>query len=83
MTQKTISLPEDLYLKLKQKKGNSETFPELLERLLGEEESREKRHKIKDLEGAFGEESDEWELIKKELYNDRLRPASRKEIIFE
>jgi predicted CopG family antitoxin len=83
MTQKTISLPEELYLKLKQKKGNSETFPELLERLLGEEESRENRHKIKDLEGAFGEESDEWEQINKELYNDRLRLPSRKEITFE
>jgi len=82
MTQKTISLPEELYQKLKKRKGDSENFPELIQRLLNEEEERTKRHKIKDLEGAFGEDSEEWEQIEKELYHDRLRPSSRADIRF-
>ena len=83
MTQKTISMPEELYLKLKKKKGNSETFPQLIERLVDEEENKSHYHHIDDLEGAFGDDSEEWDLIEKELYNDRLRPSSRKNITFE
>jgi hypothetical protein len=47
------------------------------------EEDRATKHKIKDIEGAFGDDSDEWEQIEKELYQDRLKPSLRKEITFE
>jgi predicted CopG family antitoxin len=77
MPQKSISLPEKIYLKLKQKKGPTEKFPDLIERLLNEEDSREQRHHIDDLEGAFGDDSDEWEQIKEELYKDRMKKDSR------
>ncbi len=83
MIQKTISLPEDLYLKLKAEKGKTETFPDLIKRLLYEEEVRKKKHHISDLAGAFGEDSEEWIKIEEELYNDRLRPSSRKGISFD
>ncbi|MHA1646304.1 MAG: antitoxin VapB family protein [Promethearchaeota archaeon] len=83
MTQKTISLPENIYFKLKRKKKKNETFPDLINRLLNEEEVREKKHKIMDLAGAFGEESEEWEKIEQDLYDARLQPSSRKTINFE
>lgn len=83
ITQKTISIPEELYIKLKKKKLTTETFPELIQRLLDEENVRIKRHRIKDLEGSFGDDSDEWDKIQDELYKDRLRPSSRKIITFD
>ncbi|TFH26288.1 MAG: hypothetical protein E4G98_07220 [Promethearchaeota archaeon] len=83
MTQKTISLPADVYHLLKSKKKKSETFPDLIKRLIAEEEKREQSHKIMDLAGAFGENSEEWDNIEKELYADRLRPSARSEITFE
>ncbi|MHA1683581.1 MAG: antitoxin VapB family protein [Promethearchaeota archaeon] len=83
MPQKTISLPEEIYHKLKKRKGRNETFPELIERLLNEQKEKEKIGNIMDLAGAFGDDSDEWEQIENELYKDRLRPSSRKGSIFE
>ena len=41
------------------------------------------KHNLKDLDGAFGEDSDEWDKIEKELYEDRLKPSSREEVTFE
>ncbi len=52
MTQKTLSVPEDLYNKLKTKKKNSETFPDLIERLMSEYDQREAKHTIMDLAGS-------------------------------
>ena len=83
MTQKTISLPEEIYFKLKEKKKKNETFPDLISRLIDEDNVREKKHVIMDLAGAFGEDSDEWEKIEKELYEDRLRPSNRKGLSFD
>ena len=83
MVQKTISLPEELYLKLKAKKEKNETFPDLIKRLLHEEDIHKKKHQISDLAGAFGEGSEEWIKIEEELYKDRLRPSSRKGISFD
>ena len=53
MTQKTLSVPEDLYNKLKTKKKNSETFPDLIERLMSEYDQREAKHTIMDLAGSL------------------------------
>ncbi len=72
MTQKTISLPKELYDRLKNKKKKNETFPELIQRLLMGEEKIKKRRHIDDLEGAFGDTSEEWDSIEKEIYQDRL-----------
>lgn len=79
MTQKTISIPEDLYEKLKSKKQKNETFPDLINRLLEEQEKKEEQHTIMDLAGALDDDSDEWEEITKILYEDRLRPNKRKQ----
>ena len=78
MTQKTISLPEELYDRLKTKKKKNETFPELIQRLLLEEEKNKMDRNIDDLEGAFGDASEEWDSIEKEIYQDRLRHKTRK-----
>jgi len=76
MKYKTISLPEEIYSKLKSKIRKNETFPDLIQRLLNDEEKREEEHKIMDLAGAFGDNSEEWEKIEKELYKDRLRTSN-------
>ena len=55
----------------------------MIKRLIDEDTERIDQHSIMDLAGAFGEESDEWEKIEKELYEDRLRPSSRKNISFD
>jgi predicted CopG family antitoxin len=78
MTQKTISLPEELYDRLKNKKKKNETFPELIRRLLSEEEKIKKTRNIDDLAGAFGDTSEEWDDIENEIYKDRLRFNTRK-----
>ena len=83
MKNKTISLPEEIYSKLKSKMRKNETFPNLIQRLLNDEEIREEKHKIMDLAGAFGDNSEEWEKIEQELYKDRLRPSNRKAITFD
>lgn len=83
MGQKTISLPSDIYFKLKEKKKEGETFPDLITRLIDEDDERSNSHSIMDLAGAFGEDSAEWDKIENELYADRLRPSSRKKISFE
>jgi len=83
MGQKTISLPVEIYDQLKSKKKKNETFPDLIKRLISEEEKQVQSHKIMDLAGAFGENSEEWDDIEKELYADRLRPSARREITFD
>lgn len=82
MTQKTLSLPEDLYDRLKEKKGKNETFPELIKRLIDEEEKRSKSHQIKDLDGAFGDESEEWDKIEKIIYEERSEKKIQKDVNF-
>ena len=65
MKNKTISLPEDIYNKLKQQKKKDESFPELIDRLV-----KEKKSKKKQLEALAGSlrEDDEWDQIIKDLY---------------
>ena len=82
MTQKTLSLPEDLYNRLKAKKGKDETFPDLIRRLINEEEEHERFHQIEDMTGAFGDNSDEWDDIEVMLYRERIEKKKRKEDIF-
>jgi predicted CopG family antitoxin len=76
MTEKTISLPEDVYEKLKGKKRGNESFAQLILRLLKQEKNKTS---IEQLAGIFEEDSSEWEEIEKKIYNDRLRFSQRDE----
>ena len=80
MTQKTISLPEDVYDKLKAEKRENESFAQLILRLLKQEKSKTP---IEPLAGIFEQESSEWEEIEKKLYTDRLRSSQRDENFIE
>jgi predicted CopG family antitoxin len=70
MTQKTISVPDDIYNALKKKKREDESFPQVLERLLAR---KEKKTKIRQLTGVWKEDGNEWDAIEKEIYKDRIR----------
>jgi predicted CopG family antitoxin len=72
MKNKTISLPEDLYDKLKRQKKKGESFPDLIDRLIKEKKSR--RQQLEALAGSL-KEDDEWDNILNEIYEDRKRPA--------
>lgn len=72
MTNKTISLPVDIYEKLKKKKRKGESFPELIDRLLKEE--KVKTQNLMELAGSL-KDDDEWDQILKEIYEDRKNPA--------
>jgi predicted CopG family antitoxin len=72
MTQKTISLPEDVYNALKKQKRKGESFPELINRLL--KEKHKKKSNLEKLAGSL-KENDEWDSILKDIYDDRNKPA--------
>ncbi len=74
MGQKTIALPEPVYNRLKAKKKPGENFPELIIRLL-EQEEKNNKPEITRLFGILGENSNEWDEIEKDIYNNRLRAA--------
>jgi len=74
MTQKTISLPKEVYDKLKAEKRKNESFPQLLLRLLKKEKINTS---IEPLIGIFEEESEEWGRIEEMLYEDRLKSKKR------
>lgn len=72
--QKTISLPDDVYKKLKEEKKDDESFAQLILRLLKKEVTQSQ---IEPLAGVFAKEADEWAEIEKTLYSDRLRQSER------
>lgn len=72
MANKTISLPEEIYNRLKKQKRKGESFSELIDRLL--KEKKLKRQKFEELAGSL-KDDDEWDEILKEIYEDRKRPA--------
>ncbi|MHA1719727.1 MAG: antitoxin VapB family protein [Promethearchaeota archaeon] len=83
MTQKTISLPEDVYFSLKRKKQKNETFSDVILRLL-EQDKRKKRPDITKFFGMLEEdENGEWDNIEKEIYSERLRPSKRQDFVLE
>ncbi len=79
MTQKTISLPENLYDRLKAKKKPGENFPDVISRLLDQEESHQKPP-ITKFFGILGENSEEWDKIEEELYANRSRTSDRERL---
>ena len=72
MTQKTISLPEDIYLALKKLKRKEESFAELIARLVQEKQTKE--NNMEKLAGCL-KEDDEWDQILEDIYEDRKKPA--------
>ena len=77
MAQKTISLPEEIYDKLKAQKKGRETFPELILRLINEMIHPDPQP-IESFFGAFDDDSDEWGKIEEKLYEKRNRASGRK-----
>nr|MDO8088358.1 antitoxin VapB family protein [Candidatus Sigynarchaeum springense] len=82
MSQKTISLPEPLYNRLKAKKKPGENFPELISRLLDQEEHHQKPP-ITKFFGILGDNSEEWDKIEEDIYKNRLRSSGRDRLDFE
>lgn len=72
MKNKTISLPEDIYNRLRMKKKKGESFPELIDRLI--KERKTKKEQLENLAGSL-KEDEEWDQILKEIYEDRKNPA--------
>ncbi len=78
MTQKTISLPEDVYELLKKHKGEHETFSEAIVRLLEEVDGQKPQPDISMYYGKLDEsDKGEWDRIEADIYNDRKRPSTR------
>ena len=67
MTQKTVSLSEEAYEKLRGVKKQGESFSQVILRLI----DKKTKLQILDFAGAFEESSDEWELIEKRIYTRR------------
>jgi len=66
---KVISLSEEAYKTLKTIKGNN-SFSELVIELVNE---KPKNKSLIDFFGVFKENADEWEKIKKNIYEDRKK----------
>ncbi|MBN2150966.1 MAG: antitoxin VapB family protein [Candidatus Lokiarchaeota archaeon] len=69
---KTISLPEDVYLQLKQHKREDESFSDTIKRMMNTDTLQEKN--IEALAGSLAED-DEWDGIIEDIYADREKPA--------
>ena len=76
MTKKSLSLPEDIYNKLKAAKRKKESFPDLILRLLNENKPQEDQP-IESFFGAFETESDRWGKIEAKLYDNRMQQSGR------
>lgn len=63
MASKTITIREEVYLELKQIKGEGESFSDLLHRLVLNSNGR----KLERLFGAWDIDDEEWQSIEKEL----------------
>jgi len=72
MNQKTISLPEDIYLVLKKLKRKEESFADLIARLIQEKQTKE--NNLEKLAGSLKEDN-EWDQILEAIYEDRKKPA--------
>lgn len=72
---KVISLSDDAYRKLRAlKRGKS--FSEVVVELIGKR--RTKKKNLLDFYGVWKEDSDYWEKMKKQIYEDRKKAKLRK-----
>jgi predicted CopG family antitoxin len=72
--QKTISLPEDVYSKLKRLKRENETFADLISRLIQTPSPETSSNPLEKFFGAFEDQDDAWGKIEERLYALRLKP---------
>ena len=80
MTQKTISLPENVYNSLKKQKKERETYADLISRLLNEKQQQQPSSDISQFYGQLEEEDKgEWDQIEDSIYKNR-RISSKKTI---
>ena len=70
---KVISLSEEAYGKLKTLK-HDRSFSELIMELVGK---RKKKKNLLDFYGIWADDADEWEKIKKRIYEDRKKVKLR------
>ena len=78
MAQKTVSLSEKAYEKLKSVKKPEESFSQVILRLIEQKVDTT----IADFIGAFEENSTEWEKIEQEIY-ERRKEKSRLDTLLE
>ena len=71
---KVISLSNEAYRKLKELK-REESFSEIVIELI--EEKRKKKKNFMNFFGIWANEADEWEKIKKKIYDDRKKAKLR------
>ncbi|MHA1145679.1 MAG: antitoxin VapB family protein [Candidatus Helarchaeota archaeon] len=71
MTQKTISLNEKAYAKLKKIKKKGETYSDLILRLCISQEQSDEDDLLLKLIGAFKEDADYWEQVEKQVQQSR------------
>jgi predicted CopG family antitoxin len=77
---KVISLSDEAYARLKALKHGERSFSEVVVELV--EERKKKKGSIMRLAGVFADRTDEWEHIKKKIYEDRKKFKLR-EFTFE
>ncbi len=71
---KVISLSNEAYGRLKALKGEK-SFSEVVVELV--EENKTKKKNIMDFFGIWSEDADEWEAIKRRIYEDRKKAKLR------
>ncbi|MHA1720646.1 MAG: antitoxin VapB family protein [Promethearchaeota archaeon] len=80
---KTISLPDEVYNALKNRKKKNESFAQVIQRLLGEEFiSSKKKKKLLSFIGVFAND-DEWDDVEKQLASNRSRIRKSKRLFNE
>lgn len=66
---KVISLSNEAYERLKILKGNDKSFSDVVIKIT----ANNKNKSIMEFAGAWSEEKDKWEKIKKQIYEDRKK----------
>lgn len=71
MTQKTISLNEKTYKRLRRFKKEGESYSDLIMRLCNTQENDEKEDILLKYIGLFKDNSEYWEEVEKEIQKER------------
>lgn len=71
MTQRTISLNENAYKKLKKKKRNNESYSDLIIRLVDEEDRKEKEDIFLKFAGVFEDDAEYWSSVEEKITKNR------------
>ena len=79
MTQKTISLNEKAYKKMKKLKKEGESYSDLVLRLCSSKEQSDEEDILLKLIGAFKEDSDYWEKVEKQILASRTSHLTEEE----